>query len=186
MIESGLLQIGGFVIGLEFLALATLVAIASVYDIRTRRIPNWLIVVGLGSSLFYQAISGYGYGFTFWLIGLSAGFFFFVPLYVMRAMGAGDVKLMAAVGSFVGGIAAFQTVLLTLLAGGALALLVMLWNRSWKLVFENISLMTANITMAAMTRHLPKAEVPVKSAGNLPYGVAIAVGTLLYICFFRP
>lgn len=177
---------GSFFIGLEFVALLALIAIASLYDVKSRRIPNWLIVTGLASSLFYQTFSGYGYGFTFWITGLGVGFLSFLPLYVIRAMGAGDVKLMAAVGSFVGGIAAFQTVVLTLLAGGALALLVMLWNRSWKLVFENISLMTTNMTINAMTRQLPKAEAPVKSAGNLPYGVAIAAGTLLYICFFRP
>lgn len=186
MIESGFLHIGSFFIGLEFFALAALVIIAGIHDIRVRRIPNWLIATGLISSLFYQVFSGYGYGFIFWLTGLGTGFAFFFPLYVFRAMGAGDVKLMAMAGSFIGGFAAFQTVVLTLLAGGVLALLVMLWNRSWKLTFENISFMTTNMTIAAMTRQLPKAEVPLKSAGNLPYGVAIAAGTLLYIVFFRP
>lgn len=184
MIESGVIHISHFAIELKFIILIIIVAIATFHDIKSRRIPNWLIIAGLTSSLFYQTFSGYG--FTFWLTGLGVGFLCFLPLYVIRAMGAGDVKLMAAVGSFIGGIAAFQTVLLTLLAGGALALLVMLWNRSWKLVFQNIGLMTANMTIAAMTRQLPKAEAPVKSAGNLPYGVAIAAGTLLYICFFRP
>lgn len=186
MIESGLLRIGSFFIGLEFVALILFVIIAALYDIKARRIPNWLVLIGLACSLFYQVFSGYGYGFLFWLIGLAVGFFSFLPLYVLRAMGAGDVKLIAAVGSFVGGLAAFQTVILTLLAGGGLALFVMLWNRSWKLVFENIGLMTTTMTIAAMTRQLPKAEAPVQSAGSLPYGVAIAAGALLYIAFFRP
>lgn len=186
MIDSGLLQLGSFVIGLEFCGLATLVTIASIYDIKTRRIPNWLVIIGLIISLFHQAFSGYGYGFKFWAIGLSTGFISFLPLYSIRAMGAGDVKLMATVGSFLGGMAAFQTVLLTLLAGGVLALLIVLRNRSWKLAFENIGLMTTNITLSAMTQQLPKTEAPVKSAGDLPYGVAIAAGTFLYIAFFRP
>lgn len=185
MIDSGLLHLGNFFIGLEFIALAAMVFVASIYDIKYRRIPNWLILAGLLSSIFYQIFSGYGYGLVFWITGLGVGLFCFMPLYIMRAMGAGDVKLMAAVGSFLGGSAAIQTVMLTLFAGGALALLVMLWNRSWKLVLKNIGLMTANMTIAAMTRQLPKAEAPLKSAGNLPYGVAIAVGTLLYIAFFR-
>lgn len=186
MIDSGLLHVGYFFIGLEFVALSALVGIASLYDIKSRRIPNWLIAIGIISSLCFHMFSGYGYGFTFWATGLLVGFLFFLPLYVMRAMGAGDVKLMAAVGSFVGGIAAFQTVILTLLAGGVMALLVVLWNRSWKLVSENLRLIITSMTISVLTTQLPKAEAPVKSAGSLPYGVAIATGTLLYICFFRP
>lgn len=186
MIESGLLHIGSFFIGLEFVALTALVATAAFYDVNSRRIPNWLIVVGLCASLVYQTVSGYGYGLSFWATGLFIGFLCLLPLYIVGAMGAGDVKLMALVGSFLGGIAAFQTVILTLLAGGALALLVMFWNRSWKLVFQNMRQMTTNMTIAAMTRQMPKAGAPVQSAGNLPYAVAIAVGTLLYICFYRP
>lgn len=186
MIEYGLLHIGSFFIGLEFVALTGFVAIAAFHDIRTRRIPNFLIVTGLCTSLLYQTFSGYGYGFSFWGIGLVVGFLCFLPLYVTGAMGAGDVKLMALVGSFLGGTAAFQTVILTLLAGGALALLIMFSNRSWKLVIHNMRLMTTNMTIAAMTKQIPKAEMPVQSAGNLPYGVAIAAGTLLYIAFFRP
>lgn len=186
MIESGFLHIGEFFIGLEFAVLSTLVVIAGLYDIKARRIPNWLVLAGLVASFFYQVFSGYGFGFIFWATGFGVGFLCFLPLYVIRTMGAGDVKLMAAVGSFIGGPAAFQTVILTLLAGGALALLVMVWNGSWKLVLKNIGLITANMTIAAMTRQLPVAEKPVQSAGNLPYGVAIAAGTFLYICFFRP
>ena len=186
MIESGLLHIGSFFIGLEFLALAAFVAIAAFHDIKSRRIPNWLIVAGLFASLGYQTASGYGYGLAVWAMGLGVGFLCFLPLYMVRAMGAGDVKLMALVGSFLGGAAAFQTVILTLLAGGALALLVMFWNGSWKLVLQNMRQMTTNMTIAAMTRQVPKAEAPAQSAGSLPYGVAIGAGTLLYICFFRP
>lgn len=186
MIQSGLLHLGIFFIDLELAIVAIISITAAAFDIKFRRIPNWLIVLSLLSSLTYQTFSGYGYGFVFWLTGLSIGFLSFFPFYIIRVMGAGDVKLMAAVGSFIGSVAAFQTVLLTLLAGGMLALLVTLWKRNWKLVFGNISLMTTNMMVAAMTKQLPKTEAPVKSAGNMPYGVAIAAGTLLYICFFRP
>lgn len=186
MIESGFLYANHFAARFDLFALVAFVVIAALYDIKSRRIPNLLIIVGLFTSIIYQATSEYGHGLAFWALGFVVGFVCFLPLYIIRAMGAGDVKLIALVGSFVGATGAFQIVILTVLAGGALALLVMLWNRSWKLVFENIGLMTANITIAAITRQLPKAEAPAKSAGNLPYGVAIAAGTLLYICLFRP
>lgn len=186
MIESGLLHIGSIFIELEFIFLSAFVITAAIYDIRFRRIPNWLVLSGTFTSLIWATASGYGYGFTFWAAGLAVGFFCFIPLYIFRAMGAGDVKLMALVGSFLGGTAAFQTVILTLLAGGVLALIVTVWKRSWKLVFSNVSLMTTNIAIAAMSRQLPKAELPAQSAGSLPYGVAISAGALAYICFLRP
>ncbi|WP_194712499.1 A24 family peptidase [Noviherbaspirillum soli] len=185
MIEFGIFHLGNFFIGLEFVFLSAFVITAAIYDIQLRRIPNWLVLSGIASSLLWATASGYGYGLIFWAAGLAVGFFSFLPLYIFRAMGAGDVKLMALVGSFLGGFAAFQTVVLTLLAGGALALMVMAFKRSWKLVFSNLSVMMANIAIAAMCRQLPKTEMPAQSAGNLPYGVAIAAGTLVYVGFFR-
>lgn len=164
----------------------TFLIVASIFDIKSRLIPNWLIATGLITSLIFQKFFSYGYGLGFWASGLGTGFLCFLPLYILKTMGAGDVKLMALVGSFVGSEAALVTVALTLLAGGALAVVVMLWNKSWKMVFQNMRLMTTNMTIAAMTRQLPKVDAPVQSAGNLPYGVAIATGTLLYISFFRP
>lgn len=186
MIESGLFRVGNVFIGLEYLLLAAFVLIAAIGDIRSRRIPNWLVLSGIITSLIYQTYSGYGYGFIFWLGGICVGFISLFPLYVLRAMGAGDVKLMALVGSFLGWEAVLQTLLLTLVSGGVLSLLIIIWNRNWKLVFENIGLMSAKMTIAAMNRQMPKAEAPLNSAGNLPYAVAIAAGTMLYICFFRP
>lgn len=184
MIRTGIFHFSNLLIGLEFAILTVLVLTAAVYDIKTRRVPNKLIVFGILISLAYQTYSGYG--FIFWLTGLAVGFASLFPLYILRAMGAGDVKLMALVGSFIGGIAAFQTTLLTLVAGGVLSLLVVFWRRSWKLVFKNLQLMCISLSIGAMTKQLPKMEVQYQSAGNLPYGVAIAAGTLLYICFFRP
>src|SRR5687768_11743315 len=70
-------------------------------DIRTRRIPNKLVLVGLATSFVAQGLRGLD-GTQAWFLGTLAGFGLLLPLYVIRAMGAGDVKLMAMVGSFLG------------------------------------------------------------------------------------
>ena len=83
-------------------ALLVLAVLAAVWDLRTRRIPNWLVLGGL--------IAGFGLnGFLFGLeglgiagLGMLVGFGIYLVLHLLHAMGAGDVKLMAAVGSLVG------------------------------------------------------------------------------------
>src|SRR5258708_213689 len=91
--------------GAEALLLAIVLG-AAVYDVRYRRIPNWLTVAGvlaglLLNSFLYQGTSPAVFGFPglfFALKGLFVAFGVYVFLYALRAMGAGDVKLMAAVG----------------------------------------------------------------------------------------
>src|SRR5262245_65341671 len=92
--------------GVEAVLLA-LVLGAAVYDARYRRIPNWLTASGVLIVFAMNAFIGRPYdgvgqglpGFLFALKGFGLGFGLYLFLYVLRAMGAGDVKLMAAVGS---------------------------------------------------------------------------------------
>lgn len=185
MIEHGIVHLGRFFLELELILLIALVLMAAWFDFAARRIPNWLIGIGFVISLVYQTISGYGTGFSSWAAGLGVGFALFFPMYMLRAMGAGDVKLMAMVGSFFGGIAALNAGLLTLVAGGALALLYMLRMKRLKIVFENISLMLVNMAISVTLKKMPTAQLSAQSAGSMPYAIAIAAGTLLYIFVVR-
>src|SRR3954471_7823355 len=82
--------------------LAMLLA-AALFDVMYRRIPNWLTVSGVVLGLAMNAIIGApDSGIVFSLVGLMAGFTVYAVLYALRAMGAGDVKLMAAIGALVG------------------------------------------------------------------------------------
>ena len=82
--------------------LEVLVIVAAIWDIRTRRIPNWLtlsgVVLGVALNTFLFEING----LWFSLKGLGVAFGVYFVLYLLRAMGAGDVKLMAAVGAAAG------------------------------------------------------------------------------------
>lgn len=101
------------------LCLLLLVSVAAVTDLLSRRIPNWLIVGALIASLFLQVT---GHAVADWAGGLLVGFALFLPGYVFRQMGAGDVKLMGAIGAFFGVAGAFKVVLAAYIMGGGFAL----------------------------------------------------------------
>ncbi len=79
-----------------------LVTVAAVYDIRYRRIPNWLVLTGIIAGFAFNSYSDGLSGLGRAAAGLGLGFILYFPLYILRARGAGDVKLLAAVGSIVG------------------------------------------------------------------------------------
>jgi len=162
----------------------TLVAVAMVYDLHARRIPNWLTATGVALALPVQiALHGFSSGSLWWLAGLLTGGLMFVPPYLMRVMGAGDVKLMAAVGAFCGALGAFETALAAAIVGGVLALALMLRKRRVREGVTNA--MSMLITMAASPGEVrtvgPSERVATPSIGALPYGVAIAIGAVVVL-----
>lgn len=176
---------------LPLIVLCALLALAVWNDLRTRRIPNALVFGGAaagialnalypdGAGLFIAPQGGIGVAWA--LAGLATGLGLLVPMYAMRALGAGDVKLMAMVGAFVGPQATVVSVLLTLLAGGVLALVVAAWTGRLRAMLRN----TYHMSVYALMRHLGgeavKLEAPAEASGRLPYAVAIAAGTLPYL-----
>src|SRR5437763_15114898 len=104
--------------GVEALLLV-LVLIAAVYDVRYRRIPNWLTLLGVVLGVAMNTFLYRGWpGLRFSLAGLALAFGVYVLLYALRAMGAGDVKLMAAVGAIAGWQDWFGIFVITALVGG--------------------------------------------------------------------
>ncbi|TIC85254.1 prepilin peptidase [Crenobacter intestini] len=165
-----------FAAGLFFPAL--LVLAAALIDLKTFRIPNQLVLVGVALALLLSE-SPTGVGWLDALQGLALGFALLLPFYLIRVMGAGDVKLMAMVGAFVGGDQILAVWLLTLLCGGVLSLALALRHRMLGAVLRN----TGWIAFATLNR-LGRDAAPTLAAehGNkarLPYAVAIAGGTLM-------
>ena len=109
--------------GVEALLL-TLVLGAAAYDLLYRRIPNWLTLGGavLGVALNTFLYQGWP-GLRFSMAGMALAFGIYLVLYALRAMGAGDVKLMAAVGSIVGWENWFGIFVITAIIGGVMSLI---------------------------------------------------------------
>jgi prepilin peptidase CpaA len=176
---------------LPYAIIVVLLSIACWRDMQSRRIPNTLVVVGLALGLFIQAAAHAGsglfhstqagsLGLTASLLGAAAGLGLLMPLYVLRTLGAGDVKLMAMVGAWLGASSVAWAALFTLLAGGVLSVAVMLATRSSRQVFSNLHTMVAPAIVNPSLRSLTSTGAR-KTTGRLPYAFAITAGTAMEI-----
>jgi prepilin peptidase CpaA len=112
--------------------LAAMLAFATAHDIRSRRIPNAVVALGMlaGAAV---ALSPGGIGIDRAAAGIVGGLLAFMPLHLLRLMGAGDVKLMSAVGAFVGWPGAVVIAVYALVAGGLISIGVAIAGRDkWR------------------------------------------------------
>lgn len=175
--------------------LCVLLALAVACDVRTRRIPNLLVFPGAlaglllngllpaGDGLFSAPFGGLG--LLAGLAGLAVGLAFLMPMYLLRAMGAGDVKLLAMLGAFLGPRAVFGAAILCLLAGGVLALAVACWSGTLRQILSNTYHMMLHSLLRGIGGDTPSIEAPATPSGKLPYAIAIAAGALPYIVLAR-
>ena len=161
------------------LLLVVLVLVAAVTDLKSRRIPNLLVLAGLIVAFVVQVFLPMGMGWQGWLYGMLTGFAVFFPLYLLRGMAAGDVKLMAAVGAFVGWSMALKIALLTCVAGGVMSVLYIVVKGRVRQAWDNICMIMLPMLMRKTGVKLDAVDVSAQSVGRIPYAVAIAVGTAI-------
>lgn len=153
--------------------LLTLVVLAAARDVRTGRIPNQLIVAGVAAALVLRAAAGWG-ALLDGLLGLGLGLVVFFPLFALRAMGGGDVKLVAMACAFLGPERGLVALLATAVAGGVMALAAA-WRQR---VLLPVLFGSGEVIRhwATLGRSGNPTNLASPGATSIPYGVAIAVG----------
>ena len=162
--------------------LIAVVAVAAFYDIRYRRIPNWLVVAGLLLGIGLNSFLFEWQGLVFALKGLGFAFLIYFPLYLLRGMGAGDVKLMAAVGSIVGWRDWLGIFILTALLGGVVAIALLLSRKRLGKGLSNVGYLLVEL-LSFRPPYARSEELDVTSGKSmkLPHGVVIAWGCLFFL-----
>lgn len=146
---------------------------ATAVDIRTRRIPNLLTAAMAAAGLTLAALGASGTSIAGAMLGFLIGLLLMVPGHALGATGAGDVKLMAAVGAVVGPDAVIVAFLCTAVTGGVLAVLVAMRRGRLLATIEGTGRLIAAPGEAKRT-----IEAPAR-ANRFAYGPAIAVGSML-------
>lgn len=176
---------------LPLLLLLALLGLATWHDVRARRIPNAIVFPGAllglalhallpaGGGLFGAQMGGLGIASA--LGGLAIGLAILLPMYAFGLMGAGDAKLLAMVGAFVGAGDIFAVGIATLLAGGLLALGVAARQGILRRVLNSTY---QTVLHAGLSQLRDGLALPAPS-GRLPYAVAITAGTVACLAWLR-
>jgi len=158
-------------------SLIGLVCTAAWLDFTTHRIPNWLTVTGLAVALLLRASLGPAV-FVSGREGLGVGLAASLGLSALRAIGGGDVKLLAAVGAFFGFPAVIGALGLMAVLGGAFALVSMVRRGVLPLLILNTVDLVRSWRSLGRAGQLRTLESP--GALTIAYGVPIALGTLIW------
>ncbi len=149
---------------------------AAVVDVRSSRVPNLITFPLALVGLAFHALSDSGNGILFSVAGLGLGFIFLIGFYIYGGMGAGDVKLLAAIGAVVGPLNVFMGFLFASLLGGLYALAMMGWYLGLaktaeriKIILVGMVFMRINVADSLEQTTLPK----------LRYALVIGLGTLI-------
>jgi prepilin peptidase CpaA len=162
------------------MSLLVLVTLAGAHDLLSRRIPNRLLLVALAAALPLQATVGVS-GLLDGIAGAVCGLLLFLPIYLLRGMAAGDVKLLATIGAFAGPAGVFQIGITTWCIGGAMAIAMIIGRGQARAALANLRdllrpllLRLAGLPGVALGLSRP-------SVGNMPYGLAIALATITFV-----
>ena len=162
--------------------LIPLAIVIGYYDVRYRRIPNPFVLATLVSGVAMNTIFGGLNGLYGSLEGTALAFVLMFMLHVFGAMGAGDVKLFAAIGAVTGAHLVLPTFVVVILTGGLLA---------------TVSIIRAGVVVTTMQRvlqilvgllpgwEMPRFAVPSDRRYTIPYGVAITLGSIISTTIFR-
>jgi prepilin peptidase CpaA len=165
------------------LLLFALLLAAAYSDVAFRRIPNRLTFGGLAAGLVVAVVQGGWGGLGGAVLGAVCGFAMFFGLYLLRAMGAGDVKLMAAAGAFLGVPLVFAAALYSAVAGGLVLMVVALRARATRRVAANMGNLLQYWFHSGGIRKAEWLTLDSPGAVAIPYGLAIALGCAFVVLF---
>ena len=153
---------------------------AAVTDIRSRRIPNWLALAGLGAGVAGNFIFGGTQGLVSSGLGFGFALLVYFPLYLLRGMGAGDVKLMAALGAIAGPKVWFVILLFSSLIGSISGLMLAASKGRLRSTLINVGFMAKELaSFRAPYVRRETLQLQHKESLRMPHGVAIAIGAIL-------
>lgn len=160
--------------------LSAVLICAGIFDFRIQKIPNMLTFPAALIALAYHFITSGFSGFLFSLQGLALGIGLLIIPYFLGGMGAGDAKLMGVVGGVLGARGVFYAFLSSAIVGGIYAVVLTFIYRQHFRGFYKKQL-SALINLLLIRKYIPDPGDSDSNKPRLCYGLAIALGTGIYI-----
>ena len=158
-----------------------LTCLAAVWDWRSRKIPNWITVPGAVAGIALHAFLAGWHGALFALAGMGLALALLLPLVYLRALGAGDWKLMGAVGAFLGWQLFLFVLLGSILVAGFMAIIQMIRADRAVETLRNLWTLIKGFASFGMVKN-PKISLDNPGLLKLPFGVAVAAATIACCC----
>jgi prepilin peptidase CpaA len=155
-----------------------IVLVATITDIRRRRIPNALTFPAAIAALLFHAVTGGWQGAAWSLGGWCVGALLFFPIFALRGMGAGDVKLLAAVGAWLGPAQVLIVALLASVAGGVVAIGVATAHSYLRTALRNVWVLLTHWRVFGV-QPLDTVTLQGTAGPRLAYALPIAIGTMV-------
>ncbi|SDW45810.1 prepilin peptidase CpaA [Paenibacillus sp. CF384] len=161
---------------------ALLLGIAFVCDVRAMRIPNKLTLTFFASGLIYHLSSEGLSGVIFSVIGVLAGVLPLIALYMLKGIGAGDVKLFGALGAIVGAALSMQVLMYSILYGGLFGIVLLVLNQTFA---KRIVAFAVSLFALPRNLHTDGFMTLKKNGLRFPFMIAVVPGAITTCCFMR-
>lgn len=157
---------------------------AAYIDGKQLKVPNWITFPMVLTGLLYHVLSNGWDGASTSLLGICCGLLCLLPLYSIGGMGAGDVKLMAGIGAWLGASITWYAFLVTVVVGAMMAVVMVLWSgrvqhhvtQFFHIAYEIFTVRDPNKLFAIAKERKPTMFL-------LPYGIPICIGSILYFAY---
>jgi prepilin peptidase CpaA len=154
--------------------------IACITDVRSRRIPNVLTFGAAGAALLFHGVEAGASGLMTAVAGWLVGVVLFLPFFLLRGMGGGDVKLLAALGAWLGPGDAFWLAIYTSLAGGVMGIAVAFARGYLQTALRNVWRLLVSWSLTG-PQAMPTMTLEDSKAPRLAYALPLFVGTMVTV-----
>ncbi len=158
--------------------------LAAWIDGKELRVPNWITFPMVLSGLVYSTSVGGLSGLNSGLLGMCVGLLTLLPLYAVGGMGAGDVKLMAGIGAWLGWEVTLAAFAVSTVVGAIMAVIMVLWRKSSRHHYENFLMILSEWMVVRKPSELARIAAERKPRMLLlPYGIPICIGSIGYFMY---
>jgi prepilin peptidase CpaA len=156
-------------------------AIGALLDWRSRRLPNWLTIPGLALGITLRAVIGGWHGALFALEGAMLAMLLLLVPVLIRVLGAGDWKLVGAVGAFLGPMMVLFVLLGSILVSGLMAIFQMVYAQRVLETLRNMKVLVKGFFAFGLKPN-PEMSLDNPARMKIPFGVAVAAATMACYC----